>query len=62
MEMAEIVDLPGEVICMIASFSDITTVNSLRLVCLSNQHLYINVFPDLTTDVKKRAILRQGRI
>jgi len=58
MEMAEFVDLPGEVICMIASFSDITSVNSLRLVCLSNQHLYINVFPDLTTDVKKRAILR----
>jgi len=58
MAMAEFLDLPGEVICMIASFSDIITVNSLRLVCLSNQHLYTNVFPDLTTDVKKRAILR----
>ena len=57
-EMKEFVDLPAEVICIIASFVDVKTVNNLRLVCLSNQHLYNNVYPDLTRDVKKRAILR----
>ena len=60
-EMAEFVDLPAEVICIIASFVDVKTVNNLRLVCLSNQHLYNNVYPDFTRYVKKRAILRITR-
>ena len=56
--MKGLLDLPAEVICIIGSFSDIKTVNTLRLVCLSNHHLYDKVYTDLTTDVKKRAILR----
>ena len=56
--MKEFLDLPAEVICIIGSFSDIKTVNTLRLVCLANHHLYDKVYTDLTTDVKKRAILK----
>ena len=55
--MKVFMDLPAEVICIIASFSDVKTVNILRLVCLTNQDLYNKVYPDLTSDVKKRAIL-----
>ena len=55
--MKEFLDLPAEVICIIASFSDVKTVNILRLVCLTNRDLYNKVYPDLTSDVKKRAIL-----
>ena len=53
-------DLPDDVIRIIVSKQhlDIYTLNTFREVCLRNQHLYFNLYPDLTKDVQKRGILK----
>ena len=57
--MTEFLDIPADVILIIVSKQhlDIRSTNNFREVCLQNNHLYYNVFQDLTKNVQKRGVL-----